>query len=54
MVLEEMTRSEMEFEILVENILPCNTADELAAIAALTDDEMRERIRSWIEAGSEV
>lgn len=54
MLINEMTRAEMECEILAENILPCSTAEELSRIQAMSDEEMRAALQAWVEAGSEV
>ena len=52
MVLEQMTRSEMEVEVLEYDILPTDEAG-IHAILKMTDEELREAIRAWILAGDE-
>lgn len=53
MIVETMSRADMECEILMSSILPCNTAADLAALSAMSDDEMRDAIRAWVAAGDE-
>lgn len=52
MMLERMTRAELEAEILAEDILPCDAAG-IAAIERMTTDELRAAVGAWIEAGDE-
>lgn len=48
MQLEKMTRAQMEITILEEDIQV-----DLDEAIAMSDDEMRELIRKWIEEGDE-
>lgn len=52
MILSAMSRTDLEVVILEEDLLPSDAAG-CAAVAAMTDDELRAVIGAWIEAGDE-
>jgi hypothetical protein len=47
MILDRMTRTELEAEILAEDIHPTDAAG-IARLSAMTTDELRELVRAWI------
>ena len=53
MNIAHMNRTELEVAILENDILPTNTKEGIAAIIAMTDDEIRAAIGAWILANDE-
>lgn len=48
-----MNRSDLECAILENDILPCNTALDLAKLGSMTTEQLREVVTAWILAGDE-
>jgi len=54
MIIDEPTsRDDLEFVILDNEILPVATSEDLAALSALSTDELRAAVVSWVLEGDE-
>ena len=53
MDIAQMNRAQLEGAIVEYQILPLDTAAQIDAALAMTNDEMRAAIQAWIEAGNE-
>ena len=54
MLVNDMSRADLEAAVIEHEILPCNTPDECAALLAMDTEAMRTVVLTWLEAGSEV
>lgn len=48
-----MARSDLEAAILANDILPTGTAEESAAVMAMTTEALRDAVAAWVETGDE-
>ena len=47
------TRAEMEIAILEHEIMDVNSTEGIEEIEKMSDEDMREELRKWVEVGDE-
>ena len=53
MNVDTCSRNDLEAAILENDILPCDTSEQCAAVSAKSTDELRAIVSAWVAAGDE-